>query len=103
MIVFYDMDLPDDEGGGGGGSKAPAATVTVPAASISAPAPTKVNPLPITAPKAPVRNPNLIPLPDYSDPKSRINFLQNWQKQYGPLEGRGDTLLKLNEVPRGGS
>lgn len=44
-----------------------------------------------------------IPLPDYNDQKSRNEYLQKWEKKYGDLQGRGDTVLKLNEVPRGGS
>ena len=110
MKLFYDIDLPDDEGGGGSGSNAPATKpptsvgplvgTKTPATAINAPAPTGVGPLPITAPKA---GPNVIPLPNYADPKSRINYLQSWQKQYGNLEGRGDTVLKVNETPRGGT
>jgi hypothetical protein len=44
-----------------------------------------------------------IPKPDYNDQKSRNQYLKNWEKKYGDLEGRGDTVLKLNEVPRTGS
>lgn len=44
-----------------------------------------------------------IPLPNYNDQKSRNDFLQKWSAKYGNLEGRGDTVLKVNEVPRGGS
>ena len=44
-----------------------------------------------------------IPLPNYNDTASRVNYLKNWSKKYGDLEGRGDTVLKVNEVPRGGS
>lgn len=46
---------------------------------------------------------NKIPLPNYDDPKSRENYLHQWAKKYGNLEGRGDTVLKVNEIPRGGS
>ena len=46
---------------------------------------------------------DLIPQPDYNDQKSRNEYLQRWEKKYGDLQGRGDTVLKLNEVPRGGS
>ena len=46
---------------------------------------------------------DLIPQPDYNDQKSRNEYLQKWEKKYGDLQGRGDTVLKLNEVPRGGS
>jgi hypothetical protein len=128
MMKFYDIDLPDDEAGGGGGSNAPAAKPTTgpgplvgnvaaklatppaktipatvgttpPVSAINAPDPTGVNPLPITAPKIAPAGPNIIPLPNYKDPQSRANYLQNWQKQYGALEGRGDHVLRMNEVP----
>src|ERR1700734_714529 len=46
---------------------------------------------------------NVIPQPDYTDQSSRNKFLQSWQKQYGDLEGRGDTVLRVNDTPRGGS
>ena len=46
---------------------------------------------------------DIIPYPDYNDPKSRSQYLANWAKKYGNLEGRGDTVLKVNEIPRGGS
>lgn len=46
------------------------------------------------------RNPNRIPLPDYKNPKSRLNYAQSWTQKYGPLmQGRGDTPLRANEVP----
>lgn len=48
-------------------------------------------------------NDGTIPKPDYNDPKSRGAYLGKWQKKYGSLEGRGDTVLKVNETPRGGS
>jgi hypothetical protein len=45
-----------------------------------------------------------IPLPNYSDPKSRIKYAQEWTKKYGPLmQGRGDTPLRVNEQPFKGS
>lgn len=44
---------------------------------------------------------NMIPKPNYSDPKSRAKYLTNWQSKYGPLENRGDHVLKVNETPRG--
>lgn len=74
--------------------------------SISAPAPANVPTLPIVASaKLPNAAPgaNVIPRPDYNNQISRNNFLQQWAKRYGDLQGRGDTILKLNEVPRGGS
>ena len=46
---------------------------------------------------------NLIPYPDYNDQKSRNQYLEKWQKKYGPLYAQGDTVLKVNEVPRGAS
>ncbi len=46
--------------------------------------------------------PNRIPLPDYNNPKSRLSYAQNWTKKYGPLmQGRGDTPLRVNEIPEG--
>lgn len=44
-----------------------------------------------------------IPKPDYNNPTSRLNYLKLWARKYGDLQGRGDTVLKVNEVPRGGS
>ncbi len=73
---------------------APAAPATASALPIIAPT---------VAPRAAPANSNLIPPPDYNNQASRTAFLQNWQKKYGSLEGRGDTVLKVNEVPRGGS
>lgn len=90
------MDLPDDEGGGGGGSNAPAAKATGGAGPLVA---TKPGPTAPNNPPVPV-GPTKIPLPDYNDPKSRLQYAQNWTKQYGPLmQGRGDTPLRVNEVP----
>jgi len=46
------------------------------------------------------RNPGKIPLPDYKNPKSRLSYAQSWTQKYGPLmQGRGDTPLRVNEVP----
>lgn len=104
MKLFYDIDLPDI--GGGAVSPTPAvAPISAPLNPIVAPAPTKAPIIPITAPalvKPPV-NPNLIPRPNWNDPASRSKFLTNVAGQYGNLEGRGDTIMKLNEIPRGGS
>lgn len=48
--------------------------------------------------------PDLIPKPNYDDPKSRLAYAQNWTQKYGPLmQGRGDTPLRVNEIPEGGS
>lgn len=44
-----------------------------------------------------------IPLPNYNDTTSRQGYLKQWAKKYGDLQGRGDTVLKVNETPRGGS
>jgi hypothetical protein len=69
--------------------------------SVAAP----INIAPVAAPNPPTatRDKSLIPLPDYSDQSSRNKFLQNWQKEYGSLEGRGDTVLRMNEIPKGAS
>lgn len=79
------------------------APTSQPVAGIEGPAPSAAPALPITGAPAPPVNTNLIPRPDYNNPASRTAFLQNWQKKYGSLEGRGDTVLKVNETPRGAS
>lgn len=59
---------------------------------------------PINAPDLAVAKtppPDRIPLPNYNDITSRGNYLKQWATKYGNLEGRGDTVLKVNEVPRG--
>lgn len=44
--------------------------------------------------------PGRIPLPNYKDKGSRLKYAQAWTKKYGPLmQGRGDTPLRINEVP----
>lgn len=76
-----------------------------------APLPTMANPIvaptPVAVPVLPVKSAliptNRIPLPDYNDPASRAKFLKNWAAQYGNLEGRGDTVLKVNDIPRTGT
>lgn len=79
-----------------------------PSAEISAAAPSSTPALAINAPSgtgadaASTNRANVIPRPDYNDQASRNNFLKQWAKKYGDLQGRGDTILKLNEVPRGG-
>lgn len=103
-MVFYDLDLPDL--GGGAAAPSPAVTpIPLGVSPISAVAPTTARPLPITVPvlaKPPI-NPNLIPQPNYKDPASRTAYLKQWADKYGNLEGRGDTIMKLNEIPRAGS
>lgn len=45
-----------------------------------------------------------IPLPDYKDKASRLAYAQAFKEKYGPLmAGRGDTALRINEVPGWGS
>ena len=99
MRVLYDI-YPNDPGTGGGGLT-PGADPATSLKPIGAPAPSGVNPLPIN--KSALPNPNLIPRLNYNDPASHVSFLANWQKLYGNLEGRGDTVLKVDQVPRGGS
>ena len=104
MRVFYDIDLLT--GGGEDLEKsalAPAlATIrTGNVGSITAPMPSTVAPLPIN--KSLLAKPNIIPAPNYNDAVSRQNYLKQWQSKYGSLEGRGDTVLKVNEVPRAAS
>lgn len=80
--------------------------IATPVGAIEAAAPTTIPAAPIKPglmnPPVPL-GPNRIPLPDYSNQTSRNNYLKSWQQQYGPLEGRGDTVLKINETPRGAS
>lgn len=41
-----------------------------------------------------------IPLPDYSNPESRLAYAKAFTQKYGPLmSGRGDTPLRINEFP----
>jgi len=104
MKLFYDIDLPD-LGGGATASPSGITPLTSEVTPITAPAPTTARPLPIAShllEKPPI-NPNLIPRPNWNDPASRSKFLTNIAGKYGNLEGRGDTIMKLNEVPRGGS
>lgn len=44
-----------------------------------------------------------IPLPDYKNPESRLGYAKAFTQKYGPLmSGRGDTPLRINEVPAWG-
>src|ERR1700677_1247184 len=79
-------------------SKVPlASTATAP--NVTAPAPGS----PPNILNTPDRPANAIPLPDYTNQASRNKLLQNWQKQYGDLQGRGDTVLRVNDIPRTGT
>ncbi len=41
-----------------------------------------------------------IPLPDYKNQESRLGYAKQFTQKYGPLmSGRGDTPLRINEVP----
>ena len=41
-----------------------------------------------------------LPLPNYKDPASRLKYAQAFRQKYGPyMQGRGDTPLRINEVP----
>jgi hypothetical protein len=104
MRKFYAID-PNDPGTGGTVATPIATLPTTPVPPINASAPTSVAPLPISksAIGTPAANPNLIPRLNYNDPASHTSFINNWQKQYGNLEGRGDTLTQINQIPRGGS
>jgi len=77
-----------------------APTTTAP--EIIAKNPTSVAPLVTSENKPPIPT-GSIPRPNYIDSGSRINYLQQWAKKYGDLQGRGDTVMKVNEVPRTGS
>ncbi len=41
-----------------------------------------------------------IPLPDYKNPESRLDYAKQFTQKYGSLmSGRGDTPLRINEIP----
>jgi hypothetical protein len=41
-----------------------------------------------------------IPLPDYKNPESRLGYAKQFTQKYGALmSGRGDTPLRINEIP----
>lgn len=45
-----------------------------------------------------------IPAPDYNNPSSRLQYAQQFAKKYGPsVHGRGDTPLRVNDIPRAAS
>lgn len=77
---------------------------TIDTAKAAGPAPANVA-APINAASATPAESDvgLIPKPDYNDQASRNNYLKSWAAKYGDLKGRGDTVLKVNEVPRAGS
>jgi hypothetical protein len=51
----------------------------------------------------PVPGSSRIPLPDYKNPESRLQYAQQFTQKYGPLmSGRGDTPLRINETPSWG-
>lgn len=51
-------------------------------------------------PKPDPKKPSRIPQPDYKNPESRLSYAKEFTKKYGPLmSGRGDTPLRINEVP----
>jgi hypothetical protein len=46
------------------------------------------------------KKPERIPLPDYKNPASRLDYAKQFTSKYGPLMAkRGDTPLRINEVP----
>ena len=48
--------------------------------------------------------PERIPLPDYNNPASRLEYAKKFREKYGTLmQGRGDTPLRINETPFGGT
>jgi hypothetical protein len=62
-------------------------------------APTTGDPTPAAPPSASAR----IPLPDYKNPESRLAYAKQFANKYGPLmSGRGDTPLRINEIPAWG-
>lgn len=44
-----------------------------------------------------------LPAPNYADPVSRLNYAKQFTQKYGPyMQGRGDTPLRVNEIPENG-
>lgn len=57
-----------------------------------------------TSPAVGPTPPGAIPPPNYDDPSSRLQYAHNWTQKYGPLmQGRGDTPLRVNDVPQFGT
>lgn len=45
-----------------------------------------------------------IPLPDYKNPESRLNYIKQFGGKYGDfVHGRGDSIVRVNESPAWGS
>jgi hypothetical protein len=57
--------------------------------------------VPVTgAEPKPAVPPTRIPLPNYKDANSRLKYAEAWRQKYGPyMQGRGDTPLRINEIP----
>lgn len=50
--------------------------------------------------RPPTKQGDPIPLPDYKDPKSRAAYLAQFPAKYGSfVHGRGDSIVRINEVP----
>ncbi len=46
------------------------------------------------------KSPERIPLPDYNNPQSRLAYAHAFRQKYGDFaQGRGDTPLRINEIP----
>lgn len=103
MRKYYAI-LPSE---GGEVEELPKTAATPSLASLPTMANPIVAPVPAAAPSLPIKAasipPDRIPLPNFNDAASRGNYLKQWQGKYGSLEGRGDTVLKVNETPRTGS
>lgn len=71
--------------------------------TVPTPVATNNTPIPPVATKE-IHPANTIPLPDFNDPKSRLNYAKEFTKQGGPLlKGYGDTPLNVNAIPDAGS
>lgn len=60
---------------------------------------------PAPAAATPITPPDKIPLPDYNDPKSRLDYVNAFREKHGKtsLVKRGDAILRFNETPAWGS
>lgn len=73
------------------------AAATPPVEPAVAPAPTKKK---SASPAAAAASGGPVPLPDYNDPKSRAAYLAQFPAKYGAfVHGRGDSIVRINEVP----
>jgi hypothetical protein len=71
-----------------------------PAKKIASPAPLPAKSNSILGDEDKNKPKDRLPLPDYKNPASRLDYAKQFTNKYGALmSGRGDTPLRINEVP----